>query len=98
MADSRLARRRRSGTGDPGFEALFPSRPEGSDMNIERDTLVNIGAPVVGVVVFIAVVAAIGATFDTGGLGETGAFALIVAIVLFVLGMGLVGMLTADEE
>lgn len=67
-------------------------------MNVEREVLVDWGVPIVATLLFIAAVAAVGFLYNTDGLSGTGALALVGVIVAFILGMAVIGILTAEEE
>jgi hypothetical protein len=62
------------------------------DLSIPRETLVESTAGALPVLCFVAAIIWIGATYDSRGLEETGAIALVVAITLFVLAMAGVGI------
>lgn len=61
-------------------------------MQLERETLVEIGVSVVAVVLFVVVVAYVGATYGGKELTDQGATLLVGAVVGFVLLMTLVGV------
>jgi uncharacterized oligopeptide transporter (OPT) family protein len=61
-------------------------------MELERETLVEIGVSVVAVVLFVAAVAYVGATYGGSNLSHQGATLLVGAVVGFVLLMTLVGV------
>lgn len=67
-------------------------------MTVEREVLIDWGVPIVATVLFIVAVGAVGAVYDSDGLTGEGALALVGVIVAFVLGMALVGILTASED
>jgi uncharacterized membrane protein len=61
-------------------------------MQLERETLVEIGVSVVAVVLFVAVVAYVGAAYGGNNLTHQGATMLVGAVVGFVLLMTVVGV------
>lgn len=67
-------------------------------MNVEREVLIDWGVPIVATILFVVAVAVVGFLYNTDGLSGTGALALVGVIVAFVIGMALVGILTASEE
>ncbi|MFC6731372.1 MULTISPECIES: hypothetical protein [unclassified Haladaptatus] len=60
-------------------------------MELERDALVEIVVSTVAVVLFVAVVVAVGATYTRDSLSSQGALALVGTIVGFVLLMAGIG-------
>jgi hypothetical protein len=87
-----------------GFGTLFQSLPKGYtndmalDLSIPRETLVESVAGALPVLAFVAAIIFIGATYDSRGLEETGAIALVGAITLFVLTMAVVGIFLSRYE
>lgn len=68
-------------------------------MEIERELVVETALSVVGVGLFIVLLVLIGARYTDDGLTATGGFALVGAIVAFVLVMTGIGYwLSAREE
>lgn len=73
-------------------------------MNVERESLIKFGVPIGATLVFIVLVAAVGAAFastpsgvESGvAMSETGAFALVGLLVVFILGMAGLGALIGD--
>ena len=65
------------------------------DMTPEKRREIGIALGAVGL--FIAVLLGIGLQFDSGGLTEQGALALVGSIVLFILLMGGVGFWLANQ-
>ena len=61
-------------------------------MDVDRDTVVEIAVSVGTVALFIAVVVAIGDTYNQGGLSTDGGMALVGAIAGFVVVMSLLGI------
>ncbi|WP_255198305.1 DUF7472 family protein [Halorarius litoreus] len=61
-------------------------------MQLERETLVEIGVSVVAVVLFVLAVAYVGATYGGNDLSNQGATLLVGAVVGFVLLMTAVGI------
>lgn len=61
-------------------------------MQLERETLVEIGVSVVAVVLFVAAVAYIGAAYGGKDLTDQGATLIVAAVVGFVLLMTAVGI------
>jgi hypothetical protein len=68
------------------------------DLSIPRETLVESVAGAIPVLGFVAAIVLIGATFDSRGLDETGAIALVGATTLFVLTMAAVGIFLSRYE
>jgi hypothetical protein len=68
------------------------------DLSIPRETLVESTAGAVPVLAFVATIIWIGATYDSRGLDQTGAIALVGAITLFVLAMAAVGLFLSRYE
>jgi uncharacterized membrane protein YdbT with pleckstrin-like domain len=61
-------------------------------MDIERETIVEIAATVVPVIVFIGLLVVVGSNYSTNGdLTQTGGYAVVGLLVLFILAMGAVG-------
>lgn len=67
-------------------------------MTVEREVLVDWGVPIVATVLFVVAVAGVGFLYDADGLSGRGAFALVGVIVAFIVGMAVVGLLTASDE
>jgi len=67
-------------------------------MEIEQDTLVEIGVSLLGVGLFIVGVIVIGLFLADGGLAGQGAQALIGLMVLFILVMTLAGYWLSGRE
>lgn len=67
-------------------------------MDVEREELIEFGVPVAATLVFIVVVAIVGALFGADGLSETGALVLVGVIVAFILGVALLGFATSGED
>jgi len=78
-------------------------------MNVERDTLIKFGTPVVATGVFVVMVAVVGAMYGTSpevngtptgeagvALTDTGAIVLVALLGVFVVGMAVVGALIGD--
>jgi hypothetical protein len=61
-------------------------------MQLERETLVEIGVSLVAVALFVAVVAYIGGTYGGNDLSTQGATLLVASVVGFVLLMTVVGI------
>lgn len=62
-------------------------------MDVERETVVEVAVSMVTVGLFVALIVGVGMLYSTdGGFTETGALALVGAIVLFVLVMAGVGI------
>lgn len=66
-------------------------------MATERETVVEIAVSVVSVGLFIAVIVGIGSTYNSDGLTNEGALALIGAIAGFVVLMSLVAYFLAGR-
>lgn len=66
-------------------------------MATERETVVEIAVSVVSVGLFIAVIVGIGSTYNSDGLTNQGALALIGAIAGFVVLMSLVAYFLAGR-
>lgn len=65
-------------------------------MEIERARVVEIVASLAAVVLMIGILALIGQQYTTNGeFGESGGLMLVVAILLFVLMMGVIGYVLA---
>ncbi len=67
-------------------------------MNIEGGTLRDIVVSVVSVGLFIAATLVVGSQFDSGGLTEQGALALIAVMVGFIILMTGVGVWLANQQ
>jgi len=67
-------------------------------MEIEQDTLVEIGISALGVGLFIVGVVVIGLLYADGGLAGQGAQALIGLMVLFILVMTFAGYWLSGRE
>ncbi|WP_266078947.1 DUF7472 family protein [Haladaptatus caseinilyticus] len=67
-------------------------------MNIEGEKLRDIVVSVVSVGLFIAVMLVVGSQFDSGGLTEQGALAVVAVMVGFVLLMTGVGLWLANQH
>jgi hypothetical protein len=67
-------------------------------MNVERDKLRDIVISVGAVGLFIAVLMIIGTSFDSGGLTQQGAYALLGTIVGFVVMMSAIGYWLAYQN
>ena len=67
-------------------------------MELEQDTLVEIGVSLLGVGLFIVGVVVIGMLFADGGLAGQGAQALIGLMVLFIIVMTLAGYWLSGRE
>jgi hypothetical protein len=91
------------------FEALLSGAREGRDMNVERDTLIKFGTPIVATGVFVAMIAVVGTLYGTApdvdgtpatdagvALTDTGALVLVALLAVFVVGMAVVGALIGD--
>ena len=61
-------------------------------MDLERNAVVEAGAAIVTVSLFVAGILWIGHTFNQDGLNEAGSLALVGGIILFVLVMSAVGI------
>jgi hypothetical protein len=68
------------------------------DLSIPRETFVESTAGAAPVLAFVAAIVWIGVTYDSRGLEETGAIALVGAITLFVLAMAAVGIFLSRYE
>jgi hypothetical protein len=66
-------------------------------MNVERETLVEIGAALISVSIFIAILI-VGAGNGSAGLDQTGAYTVVGGIVAFVVVMGIVGFWLSTRE
>ncbi|WP_458185736.1 DUF7472 family protein [Haladaptatus sp. NG-WS-4] len=71
---------------------------ETSGMNLEGETLRDIVVSVGSVGLFILATLIVGSQFDSGGLTEQGALALVGVIVGFVLLMTGVGLWLANQH
>ena len=67
-------------------------------MEIEQDTLVEIGVSALGVGLFIGGAVLIGLVFSDGGLAGQGAIALVGLIVVFILVMTMAGYWLSTRE
>jgi hypothetical protein len=79
------------------FEALLNQPAKSRHMATERETVVEIAVSVVSVGLFIAVIVGIGSTYNSDGLTNAGALALIGAIAGFVVLMSLVAYFLAGR-
>lgn len=61
-------------------------------MEVERETLVEIGVSVVAVLVFVAAVSYVGATYGGDHLSAEGATMLVASVVGFILLMTVIGV------
>lgn len=61
-------------------------------MDVDRNTVVEIAVSVGAVVLFVAVIVAIGDAYNRGGLSTDGGMALVGAIAGFVVVMSLLGV------
>lgn len=66
-------------------------------MDIEREALLQGAVGTGAVVVFITLVAAVGAAYDNQGLQETGALAVVGVIVLFVVLLTVLGLVLGER-
>lgn len=66
-------------------------------MNVERDTLVEAGAALLSVLIFVAILI-VGAGNGESGLNPTGAYTVIGGIVAFVVVMSVVGFWLSTKE
>ena len=64
-------------------------------MVLDQETVVEIVVSLGAVGLFVALIVYIGLLFNTEGLSETGAFALVGAIVAFILAMAVIGVALA---
>ncbi|WP_132058941.1 DUF7472 family protein [Halorussus amylolyticus] len=67
-------------------------------MNVERETIRDIAVSVGAVGLFVAALAWVGLTYGGNGLTETGAIAVVAAIVLFVFLMTGIGVWMAHQQ
>lgn len=67
-------------------------------MEIERETMLEIAVSVGAVIVFVALIVGIGATYGGQGLSSEGGIALLAAIAGFVLLMTAVGFFLARRK
>ncbi|WP_338726763.1 hypothetical protein [Haladaptatus sp. DJG-WS-42] len=67
-------------------------------MELERDTVREIVVSTLAVVLFVAAVVVIGATYTKDSLSSQGALALVGTIVAFVLLMGVVGFWLSRQD
>ena len=67
-------------------------------MNVERDTLRDIAISVAAVGFFIAATLVVGMRFDSGGLTEQGALAIVGILVVFVVLMSGIGYWLANQH
>lgn len=67
-------------------------------MEIERETVIETAVSLVGVGSFILMLIVIGLLYNNGGLSGQGGFALIAAILLFVVIMSVIGYWLAGRE
>ncbi|MFB6106743.1 MAG: hypothetical protein ABEJ70_07195 [Halobacteriaceae archaeon] len=65
---------------------------------MERETVVEVGLAIAAVVLFIAVVLAVGATFGGQRLSVTGGQALVGAIVFFIVVMAATGFWLSTQK
>lgn len=79
-------------------KAFLLERENQSSMQVERETVIETVVSVVGVGLFIGMLVLIGLEFNQNGLTDTGAFAIISAIVLFILLMTGVGYWLSARE
>lgn len=66
-------------------------------MNVERETLIEAGAALGSVLIFVAILIA-GAGNGSSGLGETGGYTVVGGIVAFVVVMTAVGYWLSTRE
>ncbi|WP_435155547.1 DUF7472 family protein [Haladaptatus sp. DFWS20] len=67
-------------------------------MNLEGETLRDIVVSVVSVGLFIAAMLVVGTQFDSGGLTEQGALAVVAVMLGFILLMTAVGLWLANQH
>lgn len=67
-------------------------------MAVDRETKIEVAVSLVAVGIFIAAVLVVGAATEAGGMGATGAYALIGLIVLFILLMTAAGYWLSGRE
>ncbi|MFQ3294017.1 MAG: putative membrane protein YdbT with pleckstrin-like domain [Halobacteriales archaeon] len=68
-------------------------------MDIEREAIVETGAAILPVVVFIALLLYLGSVFSSNGnLTETGGLAVVGLLVFFILGIVAVGYVLANAD
>lgn len=66
-------------------------------MEVDAEMRRKIVASTAAVLVFVAALVVVGTTFNADGLSETGGYALIGTLVLFVIIMALVGLFLDRE-
>lgn len=82
-----------------GIEALLHGPEKAAGMNIERETLMEAGVSLAGVLVFTVAAIIIGLTFKAeNGLSGTGGLAIIGSIVLFIVVMSGIGLWLSDHQ
>ncbi|MFW5903385.1 MAG: DUF7472 family protein [Halolamina sp.] len=68
-------------------------------MDIERETIVETGAAILPVLVFIVLLVYLGSNYSSNGdLTETGGLVVVGLLVLFILGMAGIGYWLANAE
>ncbi|MDY6819626.1 MAG: hypothetical protein SVG88_13285 [Halobacteriales archaeon] len=67
-------------------------------MEIERETVIEAAVSLAGVGSFIILLIVIGLLFNNGGLSGQGGFAVLGAIVFFVIVMSVIGYWLAGRE
>lgn len=67
-------------------------------MDVEREDLLRYGVPVAAVIVFTALVVGVGLLYGGTSLSEVGALALVAAMVVFIVGMAIAGVLITRFE
>lgn len=66
-------------------------------MEVDAEMRRKIVASTLAVLVFVAALVVVGATYNSDGLSRTGGYALIATLVLFVILMAVVGLLLDRE-
>ncbi len=79
-----------------GFEALLPGPTKARGMSEGPDARVEAGIAILSTLVFIAILVAAGTMSE--GFGETGAYGVITAVVVFILVMAGVGYWLSGKQ
>ncbi|MEF8757160.1 MAG: hypothetical protein V5A33_02875 [Halobacteriales archaeon] len=85
----------------PRFDTLLPGagEPPRTGMDIERETIVETGAAILPVIVFIILLVFLGSSYSSNGdLTSQGGLAVVGLLVLFILGMVGIGVLLANRD